>query len=522
MHARALARIGAITGALLLLAAGCGGAGRATATGAATAPATAAASPAGGKTLTIGLGSAFQTLDPLLSGAYVDRQVFSGLYDSLVTLTPDGQFRPGLAKSWTISPDGLTYTFELQPNVKFQDGTDFDAQAMAFNLERAMNDKASPRYAAASFISTVTATGPLELQVKLKQPFAPFLSILVNRLGMPVSPAAVQKYGKDYPQHPVGTGAFMFKEYVKGDHLTLVRNPNYWQPGLPKVDTIVYKILPDANAALLDLKAGTVQVLDGAPPQQLASLQKDAAVVVSVSPGMSFNGFDYNATRPPFDNVWLRRAVDAAIDRPTLVRTIFGDAASPADGPFPPSSWAYDPSHQVPGADLAAAKADLAKGGQPDGFTFTFTTTNSPLSQQVAQVLQNMLQQAGITMKIQLIDSGAFTSIANAKNFQAIANFWSGRFDPDQNVYNWFHTGGAFNYGGYTSPAMDRLLEQARAAQSQDTRRQLYGQVATLARQDVPYEFLYFAKDIKVLLPSVTGFQHYPDGIFRVDALGLK
>jgi peptide/nickel transport system substrate-binding protein len=125
-------------------------------------------------------------------------------------------------------------------------------------------------------------------------------------------------------------------------------------------------------------------------------------------------------------------------------------------------------------------------------------------------------------MKIQLIDSGAFTAITSAKNFQAIANFWSGRIDPDQDVYNWFASGGAYNYGAYNSPAMDKLLEQARASQSQVARKSIYGKIAALGRQDVPYEFLYFAKDIKVLLPSVTGFEHYPDGIFRVDSLGLK
>ncbi len=531
MRMKARAPLAALTVGILLTVAGCGGASTpatsssssttSTSTGAAAASSSAASTSAsGGGTLTIAINQSLESLDPLLSGAYIDRAELYGIYDPLVAVTPTGKIVPDLATSWTVSSDGLTYTFQLHPNVKFQDGTDFNAQAVVFSVERAMNDKASPRYASALFIKSVTATGPLTVQFVLKQQFAPFLSLLAGRLGMIVSPAAVKKYGANFAQHPVGTGAFMFKSYVKDDQCVLVKNPNYWQPGLPKVNEVIFKIIPDSNAAVLDLEAGSVQVMDGAPPQDVASLKTNPKVVVSIMPGMAFDGIDMNQTAAPFNNMNLRLALMNAIDRATLVNAVFGQTALPGDTAFPPSSWAYV-AHTVPGADPAAVKADLAKGGQPNGFTFTLTTTNTPTSEKMAQVLQSMLASSNITMKIKLIDSAAFSSIVANHNYQAITDGWSGRVDPDQNAYNWYHTGGAFNFGGYSNSQMDSLLEQARASQVQATRKQLYQQVAALANSTAAYIVLYWPEDIKLLLPSVTGFVHYPDGVFRIDTMGL-
>ena len=520
MRVKSRAPLAVLTVGILLAVAGCGGASTSTSSSAGSSS-SAAASSSSTSTLTIAINQDLESLDPLLSGAYIDRAELYGIFDPLVAVTPTGKIVPDLATSWTVSPDGLTYTFQLHPNVKFQDGTAFNAQAVVFSIERAMNDKASPRYASALFIKSVKATGPLTVQFVLKQKFAPFLSLLAGRLGMIVSPTAVKKYGSNFAQHPVGTGAFLFKSYVKNDQVVLVKNPNYWQPGLPKVDKVVFKIIPNGNAAVLDLEAGTVQVMDGAPPQDVPSLQKNPKVVVSIMPGMAFDGIDMNQTAAPFNNMYLRLALMNAIDRATLVNTVFGKTALPGDTAFPPSSWAYAP-HTIPGANLTAAKADLAKGGQPNGFTFTLTITNTPTEAKLAQVLQNMVQRAGITMKIKTIDSAAFSSIAANRNYQALTDGWSGRVDPDQNAYNWYHTGGAFNFGGYSNAQMDSLLQQARADQSQATRKKLYEQIATLANQTGAYIVLYWPEDIKLLLPTVTGFVHYPDGVFRIDTMGLK
>ncbi|MGZ4123781.1 MAG: ABC transporter substrate-binding protein, partial [Tumebacillaceae bacterium] len=167
-------------------------------------------------------------LDPAFSSALVDRMVFQSLFDKLVDLDSNGKIIPMLAESWDISQDQKSYTFHLHQGVKFQDGTDFNADAVKFNLERDL-DKASTRRNELKAIDKITVVDANTIKIDLKQPYAPFLSVLTDRSGMMVSPTAAKKDGANFMAHPVGTGPFMFKDRVKGASITLVKNPNYWQ-----------------------------------------------------------------------------------------------------------------------------------------------------------------------------------------------------------------------------------------------------------------------------------------------------
>jgi peptide/nickel transport system substrate-binding protein len=335
-----------------------------------------------------------------------------------------------------------------------------------------------------------------------------------------VSPAAVQKQGGNVNQGPVGTGPFSFKEMVQGDHITVVKNPSYWQSGLPKAAQVTYKAIPDSNVRLAQLRAGQVNVMDRVASKDVPSFQTDAQDVLDSAPGLGYDGFYLNLRTAPFSQKALRQAVAAAIDRAALTKVVYGDTAVPIVGPFPPSSWAYDPSIAVPPANPTLAKQLLAQGGQSNGFTFTMLIPgNSPVSTQVAQILQNMLGQAGITMKIEQQEFGALLDAVIKGNFTAALVGWSGRVDPDQNSYSFLVTGGGNNNGGYSSPQMDQILKQARTESDVSKRKQLYDQAVKLEMEDVPYVYLDSEKDVKGLQKAVQGYVHVPDGLFRVASM---
>lgn len=471
--------------------------------------------------LNIGLEADPPTLDPALSSALVDRQVMANIYDTLFALSPDGKIVPRLVTTYDISKDSKTYTFHLQKGVKFQDGTPFDSAAVKFNLQRDMAST-SARRTEVNVIQTVTTPDDNTVVLHLKKAFSPLLGVFTDRAGMMVSPTAVQKEGSDYPNHPVGTGAFAFGERVKGDHIKLVANTSYWK-GAPKLKAVVFKSFTDPNVELTNLQSGAVQLIDQVPSQQLESLKQNANFVISNTPGLGYQGFYLNCTQAPFNNQYLREAVDAAIDRQTLVNVVFKGEASAGWGPFSSGSPVYNAQQGTPPAvDDAKVKQFLQEGGQPNGFSFTLQTPTSPVSVQVAQVLQSMLQKDNIKMNIQQLEFGTLISNNNKHAFEAEALGWSGRVDPDQNAYKFWYTGAANNGSNFSDALVDKLLDQARLVPDMSQRAQLYSQFMDEMHKQDPYVFLYFQNNTYAYSKNLQGFQSYPDGVFRVNDLSLS
>ncbi|MDI3270228.1 MAG: ABC transporter substrate-binding protein [Bacillota bacterium] len=229
-----------------------------------------------------------------------------------------------------------------------------------------------------------------------------------------------------------------------------------------------------------------------------------------------------NNQKPPFDNVYLRQAVDLAIDRETLVKVVFQNTASPAYGPFPPVSPAAAASGTPPKVDLQKVKELLAKGGKPNGFSFTLKIAPGPVAQQVAQVVANMLGEAGIQVDIKQVEFGTLLDDLDKGNYEAGAVGWSGRPDPDGNIYVWLHTDGNQNNSKYSNPEVDRLLGKAREVTDMKERVAVYTQVMDIVHRESPYVYLYFPKNVRGYSAKVEGFVNYPDQIIRTANLTKK
>ncbi len=482
-----------------------------------------------GGTLRAGLDSDPPNMDPHRSTAAVDRQVFQNLYDKLVDTDQNLAIVPMLATSWTVSPDGRTVTLKLRQGVKFQDGTPFGAEAVKYNFDRMRDPKfPSARRSEIRPVTDVVVVDPSTVQIKLERPYSPLLYVLTDRAGMMVSPAAAQKEGVNFALHPVGTGPFSFVEKIPQDHITLQRNPAYWQPGQPYLDRIVYRPFPDDNARVANLKSGDVDIINVVPLPQVKTLAQEAR-----QPGARFRllehgafawqGIWLNVTKPPFDNKLLRQALSAAIDRNAIANVVLQGAAYPAYSFFPNGTPAYDPAWKIPPRDIRLAKEKLQAAGHPGGFSFTLLTLPGEQQQSIGQAVQSMAAEAGIQVKLQIIEFGQMLDETDHLRHQAALLGWSGRPDPDFDIYPFVTQSGigSFNDAGYTNPKVQELLDAARILQDMSQRRRAYSEVTKILADDMPYVWLYFPKEYKLVSTRVRGFVHVPDGMMRFRAVWL-
>lgn len=506
----------AAIGAMLAMA-GCSGGGSTTGKDPAKPSAPTSSTPAikQDAVLRIALNADPPKLDPHQSSALVDRQVFTSLFDKLVEIDKDLKIVPQLAERWEISPDGKTYTFFLRKGVKFHDGTEFNAEAVKYNFERMMDPALnSPRKGEISVFKSATVVDPYTVKVELSGPFGGFLYALTDRAGMMVSPTAAKAAGLDFLNNPVGTGPFKLKERVKGDSITLVKNESYWQPGLPKVAGVVYKTVTDENVKLVNLQSGQLDMIDTVPSKQVPTLKTDSRVRLNIGPSLQYQGLWINTGKEPLNNKKVRQAMEAAIDRKALVQVVFGDVAVPAYGPFAPGTPAND-GLAIPERDLAKAKQLLTEAGFPAGFSTTLKISPSPINQQIGQVVQSMLGEAGIKVEIQQEEFGQLLDKLTKGNFDMGQVGWSGRPDPDGNVYNFLRTGGSNNYSKFSNATVDKLLNEARVPSDMAQRKAMYADLMKIVRDELPYIYLWHPQDVKGLGPKIKGFTPFPDGLIR-------
>ena len=490
----------------VLAAAACGGGG-----GGGTST---SATPKTGGTLKVAQVNDLNTLDPLTSRLVIEREVFYNMYESLLTINPKAEIQPGLATKWDTSTDGKTVTFTLASGVKFQDGTDFNAEAVKFNIERYLKEGGAlnQRRTELSSVDSVDAMSPTTAVFHLKKPDSTLLAQLVDRAGMILSPTAIKNGGADFGQHPTGagTGPFMFVEFKTGDHVTLKKSPSYRKKA-PYLDEIIYYYKSDLNATLSALKTGDVDFAYSVDSKDVADIKANPDLIYKEVPSFGFQGFELNEAVPPFNDPTRRIAVAQAVDRAQLLKNVNFNIGSVSHGPISPShAWAFDSSEKI------YDKADPEKArSTATGFSFTLKIDPSQPSVQAGQLIQAQLQKAGIDVKIQQEEFAQITNDSRAGNFQAALAGWSGRLDPDGNIYSWFHTGGTNNDGRYSNPQVDQLLEDARLTSDLSKRKQDYDQAQKLLVTEVAYVFTRHPPATQISTKHVHNFVVYPDTINR-------
>jgi peptide/nickel transport system substrate-binding protein len=488
-----------------------------------------------GGTLTVALSAEPDFLDPTLAGSLYSRYIFNAMCEKLYDLDKDVRIVPQLAKSLPkTSADGKTVTIALRTGIKFADGTPFNAEAVKISLERDLTNPASARVSELGPIASVEATNATTVTIKLKTPFAPLTAVLADRSGMVMSPKQLKAKGDNFGQAPVCVGPFKFAKRVPQNSIELVKDPNYYDAKKVHLDRIVYRIITDGSIRAANLKSGDAQVADTLSTDDVPSLKKDTKVSVLESPSLGYQGLTFNVGNvagvgkpvgkinlPYAKDPRIREAFEYAIDRKALVQTVFDGLFDTACGPVAPQSeFSTDALQQCRGYDPAKAKSLLKASGVKTPYKLTLLTTNTPDSLQFAQALQAMVKPSGFDLKLEPVE---FTSLLDQQDkgkFQLLALGWSGRVDPDGNIANFVGTGGSQNVAGYSNPAVDKLLGQARLSQSAADRGALYDQVQQKLQQDDPLIYLYRQRNLTGVSKTVSGVQVYADGLLRVAFAG--
>lgn len=476
-------------------------------TGPTTGPAT-TGGPTKGGSLRIGIIANPTSLDPSPSNG--ELFVLRAIYDSLVTFDDQLNPKPGLAESWE-TPDEKTMILRLRKGVKFHDGTEFDAQAVKVNIEHT-KDPATRTLFTADFepIDAVEVVDTYTVRLKLKGAAAPLLASFGMQPGHMISPAALEKYGKDAGRNPVGTGPYVFQEWVEQDHITLKRNPNYWGPDAALLDEVVFRIVPDPAVRLTNLKAGELDYVVTIPFKDAASMRNSQEFQLFRT-WAGADRFILNNSKPPFDSKPLRQALQLAIDRAAMHRTIFFETGVIGYGPVhPPGSWAFDENWKPFERDLEKAREKLKEGGAPDGFAFSIKVSDT-VNRQIAEAYQAMFAPLGIKVTIDQVDNAKRVADQIALNYEASLSTWQTTTDPSPALYTPYHTKGSGNYLKYSNPRVDELLEKAIATYDRAQRRTIYREVDQILAEDAPCIIPYHRARFDAASPKVKGVVVRPD-----------
>ena len=476
------------------------------------------------KTLVYSQGADPRGLDP----AYVDdgesAKVIVNVYEGLLKYKEGStDIQASLATDWKVSDDGKEYTFNLRKNVKFQDGTPFNADAVVFSVERQLPPKATEDMPYASFtygpVAKIEKTGDYSVKFTLKNKYTPFLANLAMALAAPVvSPTAVAKYGAKFIENPVGTGPYSFVSWDKNQSIKLKRFADYWGDK-PKDENIVFKFTKENSVRASDLMTGGTDIIDGVDPNDIAKL-KSSNMKIYQGDGMNINYMAFNCARAPFNDPKLREAISHAINRDELVKYLYQGYASVANSPLPSFIPGYDKTVQPYNYDVEKAKQLLKDAGKSNLKVKIITYSNprpynSAGGQKLAESVQNYLAKIGVTATIDSYNWTDYkTKVANGEGDLFFYGWTGDNGDADNflSLFDSHEIKSTLNSAKYSNPAVDALLLKGRALPNGADRDKAYAELQQIVSKDAPWLPISYAQDLAAYSPKVTGFKIHPTG----------
>jgi peptide/nickel transport system substrate-binding protein len=487
--------------------------------------ATLVTSNAGAQTLRFGLAEDPDVLDPTLARTFVGRIVFASLCDKLFDIDEKLNIVPQLAESYAWSADGRALTVKVRPGVTFHDGEKFDAAAVKYNIERHKTMPGSNRRGELALVASVDVVDPMTARLNLSAPFSPLLAQLADRAGMMVSPKAAQAAGDKFGANPVCSGPFKFVERVAQDRIVLERFPNYWNKNEIHLDKIVYLPIVDATVRLANLKSGQLDFIERMAASDVAAMKSDNRFRVSTITEIGYQGITMNVGKSDMAKTTaigrdprVREAFELALDRQGIVQVVMEGEATPGNQWVAPDNPYYAKNKPIPKRDVARAKALLQQAGIPNP-TVTLMTATTSDAQKIAQVVQAMVKEAGFDVKIQSTEFATSLNLADKGQYDAYVLAWSGRADPDGNIYSFDACKQPLNYAGYCKQEVDDLLKKSRTTSDPAERRKAYEQIAAIVLDDRPIVYLYHRHWLWAYTNKLSGLRTIPDGLVRVQGL---
>lgn len=483
---------------------------------------TAAQEPKSGGTLKLGFGiSQVPNLDPAkVNLGNVAAALLPNIFSSLVQFDTKLGLLPDLAETWTVSEDGLNYSFKLRDGLTFHNGDPLKAADIVYTYERNIDpDFASPHANKLAQITSVDTPDDLTVNLTLSAPFAPFLAVACGRgpgrALTPISRRAFEEMGEEqFDQTPVGAGPFAL------DAATVDLSSGFdliafdgWYGGRPLLDKIEVTLIAEPSSRISALEAGDVDMLDIVPRTGVSQLTENPDITLVQTPGTSWQGLAMNWARPPWDTPDARMAVAKGIDRDALIETAFFGLSIPAIGAIAPAfGFAYLPPDKAPPTpqayNLDEAKALAEKAGIVGAKPTLMVNEDD---QRSAEVVRNQLADIGLDVQIESLQQAAWNERWMAGDFDWIFNGSAADADPDDGHWNFFTLDGPWNYYSYKNQEVNDLLVQTRSIGDQEERASLFQQVQAILQKDVPHAFLHHVVDITGFSNDVQGYVQFPE-----------
>ena len=481
-----------------------------------------------GKDLVVGVPDNLTGLDPADLNDNLSQSAARLMFEGLYMLDEHMKLRPQLAESYEANEEATLFIFHLRKGVTFHDGTPFNAAAVKASFDRAGNPANHlKRQSLFVMVDHTDAVDDYTVKVVLKYPFGAFVNDIAHIGALIVSPKSVQDFGKEVTRHPSGTGPYEFISW-SADTLKMKRNEHYWKPGLPKIDTITYRSVPENGARIAMLQAGEAQFIYPVPPEMIKALENSATITVFDEPSIYTRYIALNNMRKPFSDPRVRLALNYAVDKQAFIKVVLSGHADPMDSPMPPLLGFYQKQGSYP-YDPAKAKALLAEAGYPNGFETTLTGGASTLVQRGMQFIQQQLAAVGVTVKIESLESGVLTAkmfnVQKPEDASIVMMYggWSSSTgDADWGMRPMLYTK-AFppvlsNLAWYSNPTTDAAIEEGLSTTDPTKRAGAYAKAQAQVWHDTPWIFLAVEHNLAAYSKNLTGASMRPDQQFHLTA----
>ncbi|NKK42616.1 ABC transporter substrate-binding protein [Rhizobium leguminosarum bv. viciae] len=471
--------------------------------------------------LTIGRREDSTTFDPIKTAQNIDFWVFSNVYDVLIRVDKSGKLlEPGLAESWSVSPDGTTYTFKLR-DAKFSDGSPITAEDAAYSLLRIRDDEGSLWSESYQVIDTATqGEDARTLVVKLKTLSAPFLASLAMPGASILSKKGLESIGAEaYAENPIASGAFELKEWRRGDRVILKKNPNFWEADRVKLDGVEWISVPDDNTRILNVQAGQLDAALFVPFSRVAELKKNPELVVTQDTSTREDHLLINQEHGPLAMKEVRVALDMAIDKQAIVDTVTFGLGEIANSYIPNGALYHDDKALQRPYDPEKAKQMLADAGAAALALNFVVDAGNEVDEQIAVLLQQQLAKAGVTANLQKVDASQSWDMLVAGDYDLSVMYWTNDvIDPDQKTTFVLGHDSNMNYmTRYHNERVKKLVADARLEMDPAKREAMYMQIQKMAKADVHWIDLYYSPFINVTRKNIENFYQNPLGRFFLE-----
>ena len=462
-----------------------------------------------------------ETLDHIRTSYY--SPAILNMFDRLVSRDYNYSYKPYLAESWDTSEDGLVWTFHLKKGVKFHSGKPLVADDVKWTFDFILDPKTGSPYAGdMKVVKEITVLDDYTVQFELNYPFPNLLFNLSNTASSIANKEAYEKYGDEYGiKYVDGTGPYMFKEWIRGDKLVVVKNPEFnWGPdwmennGTPLIDKVIWRVLPDANSRLMELETGGVQIIsEDLPPSSIERLIENPDITVKTGEATKLGYLAYACDKEPFTDVRVRRAINHAIKKDAIIQSIFRSRAQPAYGYLPPSlkdEYYADSEKDSYEYNIGKAKELLAEAGYEDGLKLVLSSDNSSINSKLAEVLQSQLKKVGIDVEINLYDSSSYTAMLREGKQELFIRLYSW---PNADILDWFWHSERFpypNHSRWVDARTDQLIDTARTEPTWEERATAYQEVQKYLVEQAVICPIYIPEKVIAIGKEVKGFKYHP------------